>query len=154
MILRTAIRKNYRIWFLPISEISSCGISHGKIISVNWLLCYRFFVASNIHNPGCGHIQLDIWHGHGLTSMSWGWGVCQFYVWTFSILPAGQHWPGSTPKGAPGSGIQFKMHKLIMQNPKLSKTKKQKMVPFQQTHGKSFAIPVFFKLLTVSCASM
>ena len=27
------------------------------------------------------------------------------------------------------------------------------MVPFQQTHGKSFAIPVFFKLLTVSCAS-
>ena len=35
--------KNYRIWFLPTSGISSCGISQGKIISVNWLLCYRFF---------------------------------------------------------------------------------------------------------------
>ena len=26
------------------SGISSCGISQGKIISVNWLLCYRFFI--------------------------------------------------------------------------------------------------------------
>ena len=44
MILRTRTRKSYRIWFRPTSGISSCGISHGKIISVNWLLCYRFFV--------------------------------------------------------------------------------------------------------------
>ena len=35
--------KNYRIWFLPSWKISSCGISKGKINSVNWLLCYRFF---------------------------------------------------------------------------------------------------------------
>ena len=45
MILRTGTRKNYRIWFLPTSGISSCGISQGKIISVNWLLCYRSFEA-------------------------------------------------------------------------------------------------------------
>ena len=43
MIWRTGTRKNYRIWFLPISGISSCGISQGQIISVNWLLCYRSF---------------------------------------------------------------------------------------------------------------
>ena len=36
-------KKNYRIWFLPTSGISSSGISQSKIISVNWLLCYRFF---------------------------------------------------------------------------------------------------------------
>ena len=36
-------RKNCRIWFLTTSGISSCDISQGKIISVNWLLCYRFF---------------------------------------------------------------------------------------------------------------
>ena len=30
--------KKYRIWFLPTSGISSCSISQGKIISVNWLL--------------------------------------------------------------------------------------------------------------------
>ena len=35
--------KKYRIRFLPTSGISSCVISQGKIISVNWLLCYRFF---------------------------------------------------------------------------------------------------------------
>ena len=35
--------KNYRIW-LPTSGISSCGISQGKIIPVNWLHCYRFLV--------------------------------------------------------------------------------------------------------------
>ena len=36
-------KKNYeRIWFLPTPGISSCGIS-GKIITVNWLLCFRFF---------------------------------------------------------------------------------------------------------------
>ena len=29
---------------MPTSGISSFGISQGKIISVNWLLCYRFFV--------------------------------------------------------------------------------------------------------------
>ena len=44
MILRTGTRKNYRIWFLSTSGISSCGISQGKTISVNWLLCYRFFL--------------------------------------------------------------------------------------------------------------
>ena len=43
-------RKKYRTWFLPTSEISSCGISHGKIISVNWLLCYRFFQYFEISN--------------------------------------------------------------------------------------------------------
>ena len=43
MIFRTGTRKNYGIWFLPTSGISSCGISQGKIISLNWLLCYRFF---------------------------------------------------------------------------------------------------------------
>ena len=43
MILRTGTRNNFRIWFLPTSGISSCGISQGKIISVNWFLCYRFF---------------------------------------------------------------------------------------------------------------
>ena len=43
MILRTETRKNYRIWFLHTSRISSCGISQGNIISVNWLVCYRFF---------------------------------------------------------------------------------------------------------------
>ena len=43
MILRTGTRKNYRILFLSISGISSCGISQGKIIPVNYLLCYRFF---------------------------------------------------------------------------------------------------------------
>ena len=43
MILRTGTRKNYRIWFLPTSGITSCGISQGEIISVNWLLCYWFF---------------------------------------------------------------------------------------------------------------
>ena len=36
--------KNYRIWFLPTSGISSFGFGSYKIISVNWLLCYRFFV--------------------------------------------------------------------------------------------------------------
>ena len=44
--------KKYRIWFLPTSGISSCVISQGKIISVNWLLCYRFFhfnSAQNLH---------------------------------------------------------------------------------------------------------
>ena len=41
MFIRRGTRKNYRIWFLPISGISSCGLSQGKIISVNWLLCYR-----------------------------------------------------------------------------------------------------------------
>ena len=35
--------KNYWIWFLPTTGVSSCGISQGEIISVNWLLCYRFF---------------------------------------------------------------------------------------------------------------
>ena len=44
MILRTGTIKSYRLWFLPTLGISSCGISEGKIISVNWLLCYRFFV--------------------------------------------------------------------------------------------------------------
>ena len=39
MIFRTGTRKNYRIWFLPKSGISGYGISQGKIISVNWLLC-------------------------------------------------------------------------------------------------------------------
>ena len=43
MILWTEARKNYRIRFLATSGISSCSISQGKIISVNWLLCYRFF---------------------------------------------------------------------------------------------------------------
>ena len=35
--------KNYRAWLLPTSGISGCGISQGKTISVNWILCYRFF---------------------------------------------------------------------------------------------------------------
>ena len=35
LILRTGTKKNYRIWFLPTSGISSCGISQGQIISVN-----------------------------------------------------------------------------------------------------------------------
>ena len=39
MILWTGARKNFRIWFLPTSEISSCDISQGKIISLK----YRFF---------------------------------------------------------------------------------------------------------------
>ena len=43
MILRTGARKKDRIWFLPTFGISSCGISQGKTISVNWLLCYRFY---------------------------------------------------------------------------------------------------------------
>jgi len=43
MIWRSGTRKNYRIWFLPTSGISSCGISQGKTISVNSDLCYRFF---------------------------------------------------------------------------------------------------------------
>ena len=95
MILRTGTGKNYRIWFLPKSGISSCGamnypkksgfnlyqsrhcayitysvktwflktrfslcISQGKIISLNWLLCYRFFldvfklfICIYIHSP-------------------------------------------------------------------------------------------------------
>ena len=41
MILRTRTRKNYRVWFLPTSGTSSCGISQADFISVNWLLCYR-----------------------------------------------------------------------------------------------------------------
>ena len=37
-----------KVWFLFPLETScmllcSCGISQGEIISVNWLLCYRFF---------------------------------------------------------------------------------------------------------------
>ena len=44
MILRNGTRKNYRIWFLSTLGISSCGISQGEIISVNCLLCYRFFI--------------------------------------------------------------------------------------------------------------
>ena len=54
--------KNYRIWFLrflgflPTSGLSSCGISQGEIISVNWLLCYRFFVLFN--KSTFPHIQL------------------------------------------------------------------------------------------------
>ena len=44
-------RKNYRIWFLSTSGISSCGISQGKIISVNWLLCYRFFLLGTPPSP-------------------------------------------------------------------------------------------------------
>ena len=43
MIFWTWTRKSYRIWFLPTSGISNCGISRGKIISVNWRLCYRLF---------------------------------------------------------------------------------------------------------------
>ena len=35
--------KNYWIWFLPTSWISSCSISQSKIFSINWLLSYRFF---------------------------------------------------------------------------------------------------------------
>ena len=44
MILRTGTRINFWIWFLPTYGISSCGISQGEIILVNWLLCYRFFL--------------------------------------------------------------------------------------------------------------
>ena len=44
MILWNGTRKNYIIWFLSTSGISSYGISQGKIISVNWLICYRFFL--------------------------------------------------------------------------------------------------------------
>ena len=40
-------RKNYRIWFLPTSGISSSGIWQSKTISVNWLLCYGFFEKSH-----------------------------------------------------------------------------------------------------------
>ena len=43
--------KSYRIWFLPTSGISSCGISQGEIISVNWLLCYRFFIVLCVKIP-------------------------------------------------------------------------------------------------------
>ena len=39
--------KSYRILFLPTLGIFSCGFSQGKIISVNWLLCYRFFLKDN-----------------------------------------------------------------------------------------------------------
>ena len=51
MILRTGTQKSYRIWFLPTSWKSSCGISQGEIVSVNWLLCYRFF--QNILSSTC-----------------------------------------------------------------------------------------------------
>ena len=45
------IREKYRIWFLSTSGISSCSISQGKIISVNWLLCYRFFLLGTPPSP-------------------------------------------------------------------------------------------------------
>ena len=47
--------KKYRIWFLPTSGISSCGISQSKITSVNWLLCYRFFNYLEIWS--CGFLR-------------------------------------------------------------------------------------------------
>ena len=50
MVLQNGTRKNYKIWFLSTSGISCCGISQGKIISVNWLLCYRFFVDMSANN--------------------------------------------------------------------------------------------------------
>jgi len=37
--------------FCPHRFIISCSISQGKIISVNWLLCYRFFAISFLE-PG------------------------------------------------------------------------------------------------------
>ena len=54
------------IWFLPTSGISSCGISQGEIISVNWLLCYRFFV-------NCFFFSFLIYLSHFLLTPSITW---------------------------------------------------------------------------------
>ena len=44
MILRTGTKKKYRIWFLPAHREYLVAVSHKvKIISVNWLLCYKLF---------------------------------------------------------------------------------------------------------------
>ena len=59
MILRTGTRQNYRAQFLPTSGISSCCISQGKMISVNWLLCYRFFVSTIFWGAYFQHIYIS-----------------------------------------------------------------------------------------------
>ena len=63
MISRTGTRKNYRIWFLPTSGISSWGISQGKIVSVNWLLFYRFFLSweKKLEHERKNMINLVVW---------------------------------------------------------------------------------------------
>ena len=44
MIFRTGTRKIIEYDFCPHREYLVARISKGKIISVNWLLCYRFFI--------------------------------------------------------------------------------------------------------------
>ena len=58
------------IWFLPTSGISSCGISQGKIILVNWLLCYGFFDHMSL--------ELFIWFWWQLSESYWQ--LVQIYI--------------------------------------------------------------------------
>ena len=66
MILRTGTRKNFKIWFLPTSGISSCSFSLGKIISVNWLLCYRFFLTGSLGLSHMTHSHVRLKYGFKL----------------------------------------------------------------------------------------
>ena len=50
---------------------NSCGISKGKIISVNWLLCYRFFEGQRPFWISISHFKLNFLEWWTRPSLRW-----------------------------------------------------------------------------------